>query len=64
VSDRLLIAYGLMFLLAVGFGAVIWWNVYHSHRRTYRRRLARERKQAAAAEQGRSVPWVDGRDRA
>ena len=62
MNDRLLVAYGLMFLILVGLGAAIWWTVHHSHRRTYQRRLARERKKATAAEQGRSAPEDDGRD--
>ena len=39
-----MIAYGLMFLLAVGIGATVWWNLYHSHRRTYLRKQVRQRK--------------------
>ena len=54
MTDRLLIAYGLMLLLAAGLAAMIWWNVYHSHRRTYERQQAVLRKKnLAAAKPGR-----------
>jgi uncharacterized protein HemX len=49
--DRLLVAYGLMVVLALGVGATIWWTVHNSHERTYKRRLARERKQREQREQ-------------
>ena len=53
MTDRLMIAYGLMILLAAGLGAVIWWNIHHSHRRTYDRHMARRRKDAVAAADAR-----------
>lgn len=67
MTDRLLAAYGLMVVLALGVGAAIWWTVHNSHERTYKRRVARERKQreqkrAAAADSGEPDPSV--RDRA
>ena len=49
MTDRLIVAYALMLLLALGVGGVIWWNLYHSHRRTYARRLAAERRKELAA---------------
>jgi hypothetical protein len=63
VSDRLLVAYGLMVLIVVGVGMAVWWNVHHSHRRTYKRRMAREREKAAAAGRIPSDPFAVGRDR-
>jgi hypothetical protein len=62
MTDRLWIAYGLMFLMAVALAAVIWWNIHHSDRRTYRRRLARERKRIAATELARREPAVGAND--
>lgn len=49
MTDRLLVAYGLMVLLAVAAGAAIWWTVHYSPRRVYDRRIARERKEARAS---------------
>ena len=62
MNDRLVIAYGLMFLMAVLLAAVVWWNVHHSHHRTYKRRQARGRKGAMAAEQAKRHALVDRRD--
>lgn len=61
MTDRLMIAYGLMVLIAVALGAIIWWSVHHSYRRTYQRRMLRERKRIAA-EQARPEPAVAGSD--
>jgi len=63
VSDRLLVAYGLIVLIVVGVGMAVWWNVHRSHRRTYKRRMAREREKAAAAGRIPSDPFAAGRDR-
>lgn len=49
MTDRLIIAYGLMLLIALGAGALIWWNLYHSRTRTYARLAAANRKKNAAA---------------
>ena len=44
MTERHLIAYALLALLALAVAAVVWWNVRHSHRRTYARDQARRRK--------------------
>ncbi len=44
MTDRLMIAYGLMILMAVTLAGALWWNMYHSHRRVHARRMARERQ--------------------
>lgn len=64
MTDRLMVAYGLMFLMAVAVGGVIWWTVRHSHRRTYKRRVARERKEAVAADDARRKMAAGASDRA
>jgi hypothetical protein len=40
--DRQLVAYLIIFALALGLAAVIAYKVYHSHGRSYRRRIRRE----------------------
>ena len=49
MTERLIVAYGLMLLMALAGGAAIWWNLYHSHRRTYARQLAAHRKKGLSA---------------
>jgi len=44
MTDRLMIAYGLMLLMALAAAGAVWWNVYHSHERTLARRRARQRQ--------------------
>jgi hypothetical protein len=50
MTDRLLIAYGLMLLIALGLGAAAWWNLYHSRTRS----LARQRKRESASSSART----------
>jgi hypothetical protein len=66
MTTRLIIAYGLMLLMAVGSLAAIWWNFYHSKNRSYARELAARRKNRAlrgqAAYQSTSAPQPARRD--
>ncbi len=56
MTDRLMIAYGLMLLMVVAGAAATWWNIHHSHRRTYQGRMAPGRKKVMAAEQAGREP--------
>jgi hypothetical protein len=46
MTERLMIAYGLIALMIVALAAIVWWNLYHS----YPRKEARERARRRAAE--------------
>ncbi len=47
MTDRLMLAYGLIFLMIVVIAAIVWWNVYHS----YPHKEARERARRRAVDQ-------------
>lgn len=53
VTDRLIVAYGLMLVLAAWLGAVIWWKFYHSRQRVYERQHSARRKKDLAAARAR-----------
>lgn len=42
MEPRLMIAYALMLLVAVSIAALVAYHLYHSHHRSYERRLRRE----------------------
>lgn len=46
MTERHMIAYGLLLLLALAVGAIVWWNVHHSHGRTLARRRKRDGERA------------------
>jgi uncharacterized membrane protein len=48
MTDRQLIAYGLMVLLAAALAAVVWWTRYNSHSQTSARRQAKRSKESAS----------------
>ncbi|WP_305098338.1 hypothetical protein [Croceibacterium aestuarii] len=48
MSDRTLLAYGLIALLVLWLGALIWWRRYHSNRQTEVRSKLRRQKQSDA----------------
>jgi hypothetical protein len=56
MTDRLLIAYGLMLLMAVWIGGFVWWKRYHSFTRSYARVVAAgHKKEAEAAKAAREA---------
>jgi hypothetical protein len=44
MTDRLVIAYVLLAILGAEFVGVLWWQLYHSRRRTDAREQVRRRK--------------------
>jgi uncharacterized iron-regulated membrane protein len=48
VTDRLLLAYVLMAVLAVAFGALLWWWRYQSYPRAHARQQRQRRKNSEA----------------
>jgi len=46
VTDRLILAYSLLALMAVAGGILVWRAVYFSRARVYSREQARRRKQS------------------
>lgn len=51
MPDRLIVAYSVIALMALVAGAVIWWNIHHSRRRTE----ARRRKKVAEYSRSRDA---------
>jgi hypothetical protein len=47
MEPRLVIAYSLILLMVVCFAAFVGYRIYHSHARSYARRLRREGRQTA-----------------
>lgn len=54
MTTRLVIAYSLIALLVLAGAAVVWWNVYHSTRRTEARRQARLNEKNRRQDQARA----------
>jgi hypothetical protein len=52
MEPRLIAAYSLILIVTLLLAGVIAYQVYHSHERTYRRRLRMERR----ADEAREVP--------
>ena len=59
MTDRQLIAYALILLLAVALAAIVWWWRYQSYPRTYEREQKKRRKQSEA----RSLAHMAAADR-
>ena len=57
LMDRVTIAYSLIALMAAAVAALVWWNVHHSHARTY----ARQRTRQTAREKARQAERDDTR---
>ena len=53
MTDRHMVAYGLMALIAIAVAGLVCWRSYHSHRRTYARQRDRQRKDELLQEQAR-----------
>lgn len=54
MTDRLIVAYSLMVVLAAWLGTVIWWKFYHTRQRVYERQLSARRKKDLAAARARA----------
>lgn len=50
METRLIIAYSLMLLMALTAGGLIGLRIYHSHDRSYRRRLRKEQRTYEASQ--------------
>ena len=48
MTDRHVIAYGLMALMAVAAGVLVWWRGYRSYDQAHARMRARQRRSEAA----------------
>ena len=48
MTERQLIAYTMLALLAVAIAAMVWWGRHNSARRTLARKQAKQRKQSDA----------------
>ena len=48
VTERHLIAYGLIAFLLLGLAGIVWWSRYKSHKQTHGRQLAKQQKKSAA----------------
>jgi hypothetical protein len=48
MTERQLIAYAMLTLLAVAIAAMVWWGRYNSARRMLARKQAKQRKQSDA----------------
>lgn len=62
MTDRQMIAYGLLILLGAALAAAAWWARYNSHSQIYARQQTKRRKTSAA----RSLALMstpDGEDR-